>query len=89
MFLHLGADCAVPTSKIIGIFDIDNTTVSKITKQFLQIAEEEELIELVNSELPKSFVVMEHMNTYKVILSPISTGTLVKRMENPGGMVKG
>ena len=82
MFLHLGAERVIPIKKIIGIFDIENTTVSKITKQFLQIAEEEELVESVNNELPKSFVVMEHMNTYKVILSPISTGTLIKRLDN-------
>jgi hypothetical protein len=42
MFLHLGAERVVPINKIIGIFDIENTTVSKITKQFLQIASEEE-----------------------------------------------
>ncbi len=89
MFLHLGGDYAVPMGKIIGIFDIESTTTSKVTKAFLKIAGEEELVESINDEIPKSFVVMEHLNTYKVILTPISTGTLVKRIGYIDVMVKG
>ena len=35
MYLHLGNDFMVNTKEIIGIFDIENTSVSKITKDFL------------------------------------------------------
>jgi hypothetical protein len=83
MFLHLGAERVVPINKIIGIFDIENTTVSKITKQFLQIASEEDLVESLTEDMPKSFILIEFNNTYKVVLSPISTGTLIKRLEQP------
>ena len=35
MYLHLGEDIVVCDNEIIGIFDIENTSVSKITKDFL------------------------------------------------------
>ena len=33
MYLHLGQDVVVRSRDIIGIFDIENTSVSKITKE--------------------------------------------------------
>ena len=38
MYLHLGEKTVVNTANIIGIFDIENTSVSKDTKEFLRIA---------------------------------------------------
>ena len=35
MYLHLGGDVVVRSSDIIGIFDIENTSVSKLTKEYL------------------------------------------------------
>ena len=35
MYLHLGQDVVVPSRTIVGIFDIENTSISKITKEFL------------------------------------------------------
>ena len=35
MYLHLGGDIVVRSSDIIGIFDIENTSVSKLTKEYL------------------------------------------------------
>ena len=34
MYLHLGADVLIKTSQIIGIFDLENTSVSKITREY-------------------------------------------------------
>ena len=39
MYLHLGQDMVVPSRTIVGIFDIENTTTSKFTRQFLADAE--------------------------------------------------
>lgn len=35
MYLHLGQDVVVRSRDIVGIFDIENTSVSKITKEYL------------------------------------------------------
>ena len=56
MFLHLGEDTVVNSKEIIGIFDMDTSTVSKVTRDFLNKAEKNKKIVYVNYELPKSFV---------------------------------
>ena len=35
MYLSIGNDMAVRESSLIGIFDLDNTTTSKRTREFL------------------------------------------------------
>jgi hypothetical protein len=79
MFLHIGADMVIPVKNVIGIFDMESTTVSKDTKEFLKIAEEEGFIEAVSNDIPKSFIIAEIDKKSKVFLSPISSITLKKR----------
>lgn len=80
MFLHLGGDVVIPVKDIIAILDIDNTTVSKDTKEFLKIAEEEGFIQSISDEdIPKSFIITEANKKSRIYLSPISSVTLQKR----------
>ena len=69
----------VSQKEVIGIFDLDKTTVSKATKIFLQKAEKERKIETIGQEIPKSFIIIKHNGKIKVYLSPISSATLYKR----------
>lgn len=82
MFLHLGRNIVVSIKDIIGIFDIETTMYSSDTSQFLRLSEEDGFIERVNSERPKSFIIAEVNKKSKVYLSPISSTTLGKRVEN-------
>lgn len=85
MFLHLGGDVVVNLSDVIAIFDLDVTSTSKTTREFLAIAEEEGFVINVSKEdLPKSFVLAETNKISKVFISPISSATLLKRAKNPG-----
>ena len=80
MFLHIGGDVVIPIRNIIAIFDIETTTISKDTKEFLKIAEEEGFIESISEkDLPKSFIITEIEKKSKIFLSPISSVTLQKR----------
>lgn len=79
MFLHIGGDIVVPLNDVIAIFDIDTTTISKDTKDFLKISEEEGFIHAVNSDLPKTFIITENDKKSRIYLSPISSVTLQKR----------
>ncbi len=82
MFLHLGSDIMVFIKDIIAIFDFETTTLSKITREFLSISEEEEFIINVSQEdLPKSFIITEVDRKSKIYISPISSSTLNKRFE--------
>ena len=82
MFLHLGQYTVVKTDDIIGIFDLDNTTVSKNTRNFLTNAEKSGKVTNVSFELPKSFVVCKNNKKDDqdiVYISQLSPSTLVKR----------
>ena len=57
MYVHLGQDTVILTKDIIGIFDLDNTTVSKITREMLRTTEQNGETKTVGMEIPKSFVV--------------------------------
>lgn len=86
MFLHLGQDTIITTDEIIGIFDIDTTTVSKATRTYLTAKEKSGNVINVSYELPKSFIVTLDKSTGEknVYISPISSVTLLKRIENAG-----
>ncbi len=79
MFLHIGGDVVIPVRNVIAIFDIETTTVSKDTKEFLKVAEEEGFIQSISEDLPKSFIITENDKKSKIYLSPISSVTLQKR----------
>lgn len=79
MFLHIGGDVVIPIKSVIAILDIESTTISKDTKEFLTIAEEEGFIESISNDLPKSFIITETDKKSKIYLSPISSVTLQKR----------
>ena len=79
MFLHIGGDVVVPIKNVIAIMDIDTTTISKDTKEFLKVAEEEGFIKSISDDLPKSYIITETDKKRKIYLSPISTVTLQKR----------
>lgn len=84
MYLHLGQNTVITFDEIIGIFDLDNTTVAKKTRDYLSLAQKEGRVIEVSNELPKSFIVCRD-KTGKIIiyLSQISTTTLLKRTEEP------
>ena len=79
MFLHIGGNVVIPMKNVIAIMDIDTTTISKATKEFLKIAEEEGFIQSISEDLPKSFIITETDKKSKIYLSPISSVTLQKR----------
>jgi hypothetical protein len=79
MFLHIGGDVVIPVKNIIAILDIDTTTISRDTRDFLKIAEEEGFIDAISDDLPKTFIITETDKKSKIFLSPISSVTLQKR----------
>ena len=80
MYLHLGQDVVVKMEQVVGIVDMENSTVSKITRQYLANATKQGRVVNVSMEMPKTFVVCsdrEHRIT--VYISQISASTLRKR----------
>jgi len=79
MYLHLGQNVVVSEKDVIGIFDLDNTTGSHITRKFLGDAEKAGCVINVSDELPRSFVVSGNKDGIAVYLSQLSPQTLLKR----------
>lgn len=80
MYLHLGMDKVITFDEIIGIFDLDTSTVSKSTRNYLAMAEKAGIVENICYDLPKSFIVCRDKNgNDKVYISQISSATLLKR----------
>jgi hypothetical protein len=83
MYLFLGQDTVVKTRDIVGIFDLDNTSVSKDTRAYLAAAEKNGRVFAVSEELPKSFVVCEAAGKKSDYISQVAPATLLKRAERP------
>ena len=82
MYLHLGQDTIIPFSSIIGIFDLEITSQSKITRDFLTNEEKVKHVINVSEELPRSFVVCREQQKTRVYISQISSSTLKRRLKN-------
>ena len=80
MYLSIGNDMAVRDRSIIGIFDLDNTSVSKRTQSFLSKAEKEGQV-VPCDDLPKSFVLTAEYGMTRVYLTSLNASTLEKRMK--------
>lgn len=84
MYLRISNDCVVMKSEIVGIFDMDNTTVSRQGKYFLPDAEKNGLVIDVADDLPKSYVVVNSGGGTKVYLSSLSSKVLIGRAKSSG-----
>lgn len=76
MYLYLGGDTVINTRDILGIFDMDTSTVNKASRDYLSNAEKNNNVIYVNYELPKSFIVCNK----KIYICPLNTTTLLKRI---------
>ena len=80
MYLSIGNDMAVRDSAVIGIFDLDNTSTSKRTREFLNRAERDGEV-VPCDDLPKSFLLTAEYGLNRVYLTSLSAATLEKRMK--------
>ncbi|MFI3115957.1 MAG: DUF370 domain-containing protein [Clostridia bacterium] len=81
MYLNIGKDMLILKENIIGIFDFDNATTSKISQKFLINFEKNKKITYVIEDLPKSFILYNINEESHVFVSEYSSKTLQKRME--------
>ncbi len=83
MYLHIGNHVNIRERDIIGIFDADRTTTSRITKKYLSDAQKRNSVSAANEEIPKSFILYKDPKTgeYKIYFSQLSTSALCGRME--------
>ena len=83
MVLHIGEGKILNKKDIVGIFDLETTSISKKTREFLRINEKKKNVIYVSEEIPKTFVIEKNK---KVYISQISSQTLYKRSERIDGL---
>ena len=82
MFLHLGGNIIVNKKDIVAVMDLESSTISKITKEYLRHMEiNKNVINVEENMLPKSYVIVNNKNENKLYISPIAAQTLLKRCE--------
>ena len=85
MYLHIGNGVSIKEEDIIGIFDLDTSTISKTTKKFINENQKKGNIEYTDTDLPRSFVLIRENKKSKIKLSRISSLGLKQRT----GEIKG
>ena len=80
-FIHLGKGTLVRDDEVLGIFDLDITSQSHLTRKFLSLADKSGKVINAAEDLPKSFVLCEQRGEIRVYLSQMASATLLKRAE--------
>ncbi len=75
VYIHIGNGCVLKNKEIIGVFDIDNATVMKTSREFINSEEKEGRIESVFEDIPRSFVICDK----KTYLSSLNTASVIRR----------
>lgn len=83
MYVHIGNDHLVRSKDIIGIFNIERTTVSQYTREYLSMAALRRSEVSCTNDLPRSFVVTFDKKdlSEKVYVSRVSPATIAERTE--------
>ena len=82
MYLNIGNDQMIPEKRIIGVFDLEITSQSRITASFLKRAEESGVVLDVCGDIPKSFLVCDHPYHKQIVyLSQLNSRTLQGRAD--------
>mgnify|MGYP003297059337 CR=1 FL=1 len=79
MYLHLGKGTVIDEKEIIGIFDLDITSQSHLTRSYLAQAEKAGQVINAAEDIPKSFVVCCCKGERRLYLSQMATATLLRR----------
>ncbi|MCH4238675.1 MAG: DUF370 domain-containing protein [Oscillospiraceae bacterium] len=80
MYLHLGQETVIRSEEIIGIFDMETSTLGPSTRGYLSKSEREGHVVNVSLEMPKSFVLCRTPGGKETVyITQISSSTLLKR----------
>ena len=79
MYLNIGRNRMIRKDRILGIFDLDTSSQSFLTREFLSAAEKAGRVVNAAEDIPNSFLLCEEPDGIRVYLSQSSSRTLWKR----------
>lgn len=80
MYIHLGRDYVLNDRDIIGIFNLETTTVSPRGREFLNYAQKSGAVVSLSEDLPQSYVLAD-APVDTVYLSELSSMAMKRRAE--------
>jgi hypothetical protein len=83
MYVHLGRDYVLNDRDIIGIFNLETTTISPRGREFLNYAQKNGAVVSLSDELPQCYVLADGGLVDAVYLSELSSTAMKKRTEAP------
>lgn len=81
MYLLIDKGEVMDADEITGIFDLDITSQSYITREYLNSSEKRGRVVTTAEDIPKTFMVCGEEEDERVYLVQPATSTLIKRME--------
>ncbi len=79
MYLTLGKETVIPENTVLGVFDLDTSTQSPISRDFLSQAEKKGQVINTAEDLPISFFLCEDRKKTLVFLSQSSSRTVYRK----------
>lgn len=79
MYVHIGGEYQIPARTIVAILNLDAPETlesGSVNQRLLQDAEEQDRVEVVDWEVPRSLI----LTVERIYLSPIAAQTLRKRL---------
>ena len=74
-FIHIGGDVSIYADDLIGVFDLEKTTVNPAVNTFLAKAQKSGGVYYCSLDMPKSFVIAEDT----VFVTNVAVGTIKER----------
>lgn len=79
LYIHIGNNRVLKTKKIVGVFDMDTSTVSKISREFLENEEKNGRLISEFDDLPRSFVIVSESKGSKTYISSLNAAAINRR----------
>lgn len=77
MYVHIGGEYTILSKSIVGLVNLEAVPASSSDMNaFLKISEDDNILEYVSEEIPRSIVITDD----RVYVSPLSISTLNKRI---------
>ena len=80
MYLSIGGGFVVRRRDIVAVFDMDNATYSRISRDALSLAEKRGEVINAAEDIPRTFIVCEEGGQTRLSLSGLSGSPLKRRM---------
>ncbi|MBR3586492.1 MAG: DUF370 domain-containing protein [Oscillospiraceae bacterium] len=83
MYINIGQNVILSRDGILGVFDLDTSTGSHLTRKFLAGMEKKGRVINAAEDIPRSFVLYRKREETIVYLSQYSSQTLYRRSQTP------